>query len=280
MLFLFCKWTMPLEQSFLPLFSNSVVRHFFSYFDDVDHYIDQRIPFILEFALVYRRGQTSHRILLHRVSLYLWSDLLSSWLPYACYSWFLHSCGYIAVMEKKWKCILGDWEYRKHPHLLSSKKLILGMGHLFRFPYSCPLKHFGLLVNQWGNFFFLDRLTAQVGCISRCMQGVGAVLGFLIVIPGDRYILLYRRSLHLQTLLSMKEIPWWRLQLSIIFQVSHYHLLDLWALLQEYTSVPLIFDWAWNIFADSIVIVLGKGPKSQHVTSRERCRIMRFLSVL
>ena len=132
------------------------------------------------------------------------------------------------------------------------------MGHLFRFPYSCPLKHFERLVNRWSNFSSLSRLTEQVEYIGRCMQGVGTVLGYLIVIPGARFILLYRRSLHLQTLLSMKEIPWWRIRLSIIFQVFHYHLLDLWALLQECSSVPLI-----ERRLRLRIIVLGTGPDSQ-----------------
>ena len=184
---------------------------FISYFDDVDRYIDQPIPFILEFAaLVRHQNQILHRIPLHPINLHLWMGLLSFWFSYARYSWYLRFCGYIAVMEKTWKCILGDWEYRKHPHLLSSKKSILGMGHPFRFPYSCPLKHFELLLlNRWGNFSSLNHLREQVEYISRCMQGVCAVLGYLIVIPGDWYILLYRRSLPLQTLLSMMEMPWW-----------------------------------------------------------------------
>ena len=193
---------------------------------------------MLEFALVCPLSQILYWILLHPVSHRLWSNLLSFWFSWACYSWHLCFCGYGAGMERMWKCILGDWKYRKHPHLLSSKKSILEMGHLFRFPYSCPLKHFERLVNRWGNFSSLNRLSEQVEYISRCMQVVGAVLGYLIVILGARYILLYRRSLHLQTLLSMKEIPW--LSLIPIFQVSHCHLPDLWALLQECISVPLI----------------------------------------
>lgn len=124
MLFLFCKWTMPLEQSFLLLFSSSA-----------------RIPFILEFALVCL-SQILHWIQLQPVSLYLWSDLQSSWSSYAYCSWHLHSCGYIVVMEKRWKCILGDWEYRKHPHLLSSKKIDPGDGTSVPIPVFMPSQTF------------------------------------------------------------------------------------------------------------------------------------------
>ena len=147
-------------------FSCSSPCLFISYFNDVDCYrcIDQRSPFILEFGLVRQLSQMLHWIPLHPISLHLWPDSLSFWFSYACYSWHLRFCGYIAVMEKRRKCILGDWEYRKHPHLLSSKKSTLGMGHLFRFPYSCPLIHFELLlVNRWGNFSFLNRLTERMG---------------------------------------------------------------------------------------------------------------------
>ena len=250
---------------------------FISYFDNVDRYTDQRVPLILGFAPVRHRCQILRRILLHPVSLYLWLDLQSSWLSYACYSWYLRSCGYIAVMVKTWKCILGDREYRKHPHLLSSKKSILGKGHLFRFPYSCPLKHFERLVNRWGSFSYLNRLAEQVGYINRHMQGVGAVLGCPIVIQVARFILLYHPSLHLQTLLLMKEISWWQIRLSIIFQASHYYLLDLWALPQEYSSVPLI-EHGLRLWIQ-LLLFLGRIP-SLRVTSRERRRFGYFLPVL
>ena len=79
-----------------PIFKLSCSSFFLlmSYSDDVDSYIDQRIPFIRKFVPASHLSQILYWILSHKdrqlppplVDLYLQLDLQFPWFSYACYS--------------------------------------------------------------------------------------------------------------------------------------------------------------------------------------------------